>query len=324
MNISIIGTGIFGLALASVCAFNHHQVIMWTENPSLAKHFAQNHDLKPISSFSIPDNINVTSSMEEALQTPDLIILASSAKYIRSTCLEISKYINNNIPICIASKGIENETCLFLSEIVASIIKSKHISIISGPTFADDLLTKAPCALSLSANTKKAREMTYKALNNTYVKLRPNNDLYGTQICGSIKNVIAIASGIIDGLGYPESTRAFLLTESLHDIKELLKKLNCNPKTILSYAGLGDLILTASSPKSRNYSYGILLGQKANPKDIENFLNNNTTEGYYTLLSLKELMQKKKLNMPIINIIFDIAINHQDPKILPEFLITKN
>ena len=324
MKISIIGTGIYGLAIATLCASNNHEVTMWTENPTLAESFAKNHNLKPLSDILIPNNINVTNNLELALNSSNLVILATSAKYFRSTCKNMAPYLNKDIPICIASKGIENNTCSFLSDIVKETLKSKHISIISGPTFAIDILNKTPCALSLAANTKKASLTTTKALKTNYVKLRVNKGLYGTQICGSIKNVIAISSGILDGLGYSESTRAFLLTESLHDIKELLEKLECNPKTILSFAGIGDLILTASSPKSRNYSYGILLGKRASKQELEDYLNNNTTEGYYTLKSIKELTKNRKIKMPIINIIYDIALNNKNPEILPEFLLNKN
>lgn len=324
MKISIIGTGIYSIALALNIADNNHEITMWTENKDLESQFQKHHNLKPITEASIPSNINVTSNILETTSSADLIILGTSAKYLRKVCLDIKKNYNTLTPICIASKGIENNTCSFLSDIVKDILKAKHIAVISGPTFAIDLINKEPSSLSVSSTSKKALKTINNALANSNLKLRNNNDLYGTQICGSIKNVIAIASGILDGLGYSDSPRAFLLTESLHDIKELLEKLECNPKTILSYAGIGDLILTCSSPKSRNYQYGVLLGQKKSPAELQYYLNNNTTEGYYTLLSIKELTKNRKIKMPIINIIYDIALNHQDPNILIEFLINKD
>lgn len=324
MKISIIGTGIYSIALALTISDNSHQITMWSEQEKYVKVFNKTHNFKPIINKKAPNNITITSNIQESLNNTDFILIATSAKYVREVCLKIQKHIDINTPICLASKGIENDTCSFLTDIVKNILKSKNISVISGPTFACDLINKEPCALSLSSTTKKASNMTLKALKTPYLKLRINNDLYGTQICGSIKNVIAIASGILDGLNHPESTIAFLLTESIHDIKELLYALECNPKTILSFAGIGDLILTASSPKSRNYQLGKLLGQKAPLKEIENFLNKNTTEGYYTLLSIKELTKNRKINTPIIDIIYDIAINNKNPEILSEFLINKD
>ena len=324
MKISIIGTGIFGLSLAISMANNDHEIIMWSENKKLVNNFQKNHHLKSIANIDIPQNINVTNSLEEALNNPDLIILATSAKYIRETCTNMKEYYNNKIPIAIASKGIENDTCDYLSDIVKEILKTKHIAIISGPTFATDLMNLEPAALTLASASKKAKVLVNLALHSEHLKLRINNDVYGIQLCSSIKNVVAIAAGILDGLGFNESSRAFLITESIKDIKDLLVKLECNPKTILSYAGIGDLILTANSNKSRNYQFGVLLGKKAPEKEIEAFLNNNTVEGYYTVKSLKELTKNKKIKVPIINIVNDIAIKRRDPKKIIEFLIYKS
>ena len=323
MKVSIIGTGIYGIALALDIAYNNHQIITWTENDNLYKRFQEKHDFKPLTDAFIPDNINVTKDIKEALENTDFIIIATSAKYVRDICMMMKKHYNILTPICIASKGIENDTYSFLSDIVKYELKAKHISVISGPTFAVDLINNDPCALSCAVTSNKAFKFTDLALSNERVKLRENRDLYGTQVCGSIKNVVAIAAGMLDGLGFSESTRAFLITEAMHDIKELLEKLECNPKTIMSFAGIGDLILTCSSPKSRNYRYGLLLGKRKSKEEIEEYLKENTTEGYYTLLSIKGLTKNRKIKMPIINIIYDIAINHKDPDELVDFLINK-
>ena len=321
MKIGIIGTGIYGLALA----FNmpNNKIIMWSENEELVKTYTKKHTLKTIIDKPIPKNINLTNNLAD-IKDCDLIIFATSAKYVRSMCLEMKPYFNKLTPICIASKGLETKTGEFLSDIIKNSLKAKHIAIISGPTFAIDLINHEPSSLSLASTSKKATMIVKQALENNNLKLRTNNDIYGTQICGSIKNVIALAAGILTGLGYNESTRAFLLTEALHDIKELLAKLECNPKTILSFAGIGDLILTCNSVKSRNYRYGVLIGQKSNPQKLAEYLKNNTTEGYDTLLAIKELIKNRHIRIPIINIIYEIVINNKNPDILPEFLINKN
>ena len=323
MNISIIGTGIYGTASALNIAKNNHKITMWSENETLVKDYQITHKL-PFIDKKTPNNINITNNISEALENTDLIIMVPAAKFVRQLCYDMKKHFNILTPVCIASKGIENNTCSFLSDIIKSELKAKHIAVISGPTFAIDMINNEPCALTLATTSKKAIKTIISAFNNEHLKFRINSDLYGTALCGSIKNVIAIASGILEGLGYKESTRAFLITEALHDIKELLYKMECNPKTILSFAGLGDLILTCSSSKSRNYQFGILLGKNTSKKDIDTYLNNNTVEGYYTLLSIKELTKNRKIKMPIINVIYDIAINNKNPEILSEFLINKD
>ena len=223
MNVSIIGTGIYGIAIALNIARNNHNIKMWSENKELIDNFQKNHNFKPLTDTKIPKNIIVTNDIKEAIKDTELIIIATTAKYVRSVC-DAMKPISKNIPICIASKGVENETCSFLSDIVFDILKSKNIGVISGPTFAIDLISEEPCALSLAISSKKTEKTVKKALANPLLKLRINHDLNGTEICGSIKNVIAIAAGILEGLGYHESTRYFLITEAIHDIKELLKK----------------------------------------------------------------------------------------------------
>ena len=159
-------------------------------------------------------------------------------------------------------------------------------------------------------------------MENDMLKLRPSNDIIGVELSGSIKNVIAIAAGILDGMGYQESTRSFLITESLHDIKNLIYGLGGKKKTILSFAGVGDLLLTATSTKSRNYSYGKLIGQ-GKMKEAEEFLNEKTVEGFYTLKSIHTLIRRKKIKMPIINLIYGIIINNKKPNTLVDFLIKK-
>jgi len=185
----------------------------------------------------------------------------STAHFVGSICKEIKKYITKDQVVCIASKGIENNSCEFLSNIAHDILKIKNIAIISGGSFAIDMANNNPVALTIASKSAKARKLVKEAMNNDTLKLRESRDVIGVQICGSIKNVIALAAGMLDGMGYPESTQCFLITESIHDIKALIGALGGKPRTILSYAGVGDLLLTCTSIKSRNYSFGKLIGQ---------------------------------------------------------------
>ena len=180
-----------------------------------------------------------------------------------------------------------------------------------------------PVGLSIASHSKKAIKEIKKILVNDTLKLRETNDLIGVQICGSVKNIIAVAAGMLSGMEYPESTQSFLITESLHDIKALISALGGNPKTILSFAGVGDLLLTCTSTKSRNYSFGQLVGKGATKEEIESHLKVNTVEGYHTLKSIYKLIKKKKIKMPIIDLIYKIVINHEDPQLLVKFLVNK-
>ena len=160
-----------------------------------------------------------------------------------------------------------------------------------------------------------------KAFSNNHFKLYPTTDIIGIEVCGSVKNIIAIASGMIDGLGYPISTQALLITQSLHDIKALIHALGGSKKTILSFAGFGDILLTCTSEKSRNYCFGKLIGKGASKEEIEEYKNKITVEGLYTLKSIHKLIRKKKIKIPTIDIIYDIVFKDKKIDKLIEYLM---
>lgn len=323
MKVAVIGTGAYGLAMALMLHKNN-EVCVWSESEEKIKEIQKTGKIQSIlKDVSIPKDIAFTVSYEEALKNADIIFLMVAAKYIVSVSAAIAPYISAKTPICIGTKGIIEESCNLVTDAVSKHLKTKNIAIISGPSFAIDMARGEPVGLSIASTSKKAIMMSKTALESDSVKLRATSDIIGVQICGSIKNVIAVAAGILSGLGYSESTRSFLITESLHDIKELIKALGGDPKTILSFAGVGDLLLTCTSSKSRNYSFGVVVAQAKNKKEIEMFLQNNTVEGYFTLKAIRKLVRKRKIKIPVIDLIYDIVVNGKDPSLLSTFLIQK-
>ncbi len=323
MKISVIGTGIYSLAIALELAKKKNKIVMWTENSNIEKEFKETKKLVSIKDTVIPNSISVTTDMQKALNDTSLIYIVTASRYVDSVCDIMKSHYSKNIPICIASKGIEESSQELLSNIVEEKLKAKHVAVISGPTFAIDIINDEPVALAIGSNSSKARDLVMETLANEHLKLRPTKDMIGIQLCGSVKNVIAIASGIIAGLGYSDSTRSFLINESLHDIKDIIFHLGGNPKTILSFAGIGDLMLTCSSTKSRNYSFGYCIGSTKDIKQINEYLINNTVEGYYTLDTIYQLLKRKNINIELIDTIYDIVYNNTDPEKLITFLINK-
>lgn len=325
MKIAMIGTGAYGLALALMLSKKDEvSITMWSENPRVVDEFNSTGNLYSVlKDIELPSSIKVTTSYEEAMKDAEMLFITSAAKFVEEICLGIKPFYKTNTPICIASKGIEEHSLMLLSSVVKDILNTNKITTISGPTFAVDLARNEPSALAIAGMDKKALNVVKKTLENDTLKLRESNDLLGIQICGSIKNIIAIASGIVKGLGYTESTQAFLINESIHDIKYLIKCLGGNPKTILSFAGIGDLLLTCTSTKSRNFSFGYVIGSTKDKEKINEFLKNNTVEGYYTLEAMYRLIKKNKIKLPIIDLIYDIVMNDVDASKLAEFLIEK-
>ncbi len=324
MKIALIGTGVYGLAIASALSKKNKNIIMWTEDPQKYDDYKANGSIKSlIPNIEIPKFIKLTMDYEKACKDADIIFITSTAAYVGEICQSIKPYINRKTIICIASKGIEDKSCSFLSDIAYDTLKTKHIAVISGPSFAIDMASNNPIGLSIASHSKKAIRLIKEALENDTLKLRDTNDLIGVQICGSIKNVIAVAAGMLDGMNYPESTQSFLITEALNDIKNLIAALGGNPKTITSFAGVGDLLLTCTSTKSRNFTFGYVIGAGATKEEKIEHLRKNTVEGYYTLKSIYKLIKNKKIKMPIIDLIYKIVMNDEDPKLLVSFLVNK-
>ena len=294
MNIAIIGSGVYALSMAQALSQNtKNKIIIWSESDEAKNNLEKNRKkLTQLGNIHLDDKIKLSTSYEEVLKDAQVVFVMCAAKFVSSVCKDMLPYINNKMHFIIGSKGIEQETCRFIHEVFLNFINTKKLAVISGPSFAIDIARLEPVGLSIATKSKTTLDIALKIYRNTNIKLRSSRDLIGVELCGSIKNVIAVAAGVLDGLGYSESTRSFLITESLHDIKELIKGLGGSKKTILSFAGVGDLLLTSTSVKSRNYSYGILLG-KSQFSEASKYLEDNTVEGYYTLNSIYTLLRRK-------------------------------
>lgn len=323
MKVGILGTGAFGVALGLILNENGNDVSMWTKFSEEANYLDQQRRSPNLKNIIIDQDIKISTNFEKTVTDADLIVIAVPAAFVDDVSQELKPYLKDSQHICIASKGIENDSCLFVYDVFKKYIETDKVGIISGPTFAIDVANKVPVGLSLASTNQDTIKIIKKALQNSHVKLRETSDILGIEICGSIKNVIAIANGMLDGMDLPISTQAMMITESLNDIKELIDALGGDKNTILSFAGFGDLLLTCTSTKSRNFSFGRLLGKDAPEEEINRYMETTTIEGLYTLKSIYQLLENKKVNMPIINLIYDIIYHDKKPEDLLTFLIEK-
>lgn len=321
MKCVVIGSGAFGFAIAVNLLKNGNDVIVWCSSKDKLNEIQSGKEIIP--GIKIPTEMKFTDSIKDAVIDADVIYLMTSAKYIGDVTKKINKYAKKDAIYCIGSKGIEQGSCEFVHEVFKKNSNNSNYAVISGPSFAVDLASGEPIGFSLAASNRRTSKLIIETLSSNSVKLRKSSDMIGVELCGSIKNVIAVAAGIITGLGYNESTRSFLIVESMHDIKWLIKVLGGRKKTILSFAGIGDLLLTCTSVKSRNYSYGILLGKK-DFDGAKKYLETTTVEGYYTLKSIYTLLNRKKIKMPVVDLIYSIVMNNDDPEKLATFLINKD
>ena len=322
MKVSILGSGAYGIALSSILSKNNVQINMWTFSEEECNLLNKNRISEKLINYKIPKEVFVTTNMKECINGSDLIVISVPAFAFENVVVKLSKYINKNVPVLIATKGIQQDTCLFLSDVFHKYINNS-IAVISGPTFATDIVKGVPIGFSLATRSKKTEKIIRMCFENETTKFRKTRDIIGIEICGSIKNVMAIASGMLEGMSVTDSTRALFLTESMNDIKELIKALGGKKKSILSFAGFGDILMTCTSHNSRNFSFGYIIGSGASQDEINNYLNNTTVEGMYTLKSIHKLVRKKKVKMPIINLIHDIVSGKKDKEEMLKFLIKK-
>lgn len=324
MKIGIIGTGVYSTAIALTLASNKdNKIVMWSENEKLVEDYKKTKKLNTIfKDKSIPKNISITNAYEEAIIDAEVVFLMPCVDYLDDVCKEIRKLIKPEIPVCVGSKGIASDSKKLVCDIAKKYLKNK-ISVISGPTFAADIANLEPIGFTLASKDKKSREKFKKVFDFDDVRIDLTDDIIGTSVCGCVKNIYAIGSGIINGLEYNESTKALYLTTVFEELGNILYKYNSTLATQNSLAGFGDLVLTCSTDKSRNFTYGKMIGSKAGKKEIKKFLEENTVEGINTLNAIYPILKRKRVKCPIIQAIYNILNNKENPKKLIEIIIKK-
>lgn len=317
MKILILGAGAYGLALANILS-EKNDVIVYSvikeEIFDLKKSYS-NEKLFP--GIKLSQKIKFTNNIDEACINRELIILAVPTNYINDTLNLFKNKITINIQILIASKGINNITNKFSYDIVKEYTNINNISIISGPSFALDTIKKEHLILTLAGNNIDK----IKNIFPNYIKIETTDDILGVELSGTLKNIFAIACGILDGLNVSESTKASFLTKIIYETKELISDFGGCNNTIFKACAIGDTILTCSSNKSRNFTLGNLIGTHNDKNIITNYLNNTTVEGLDALLSIKTILDQKNIKNELINLIYDIIFNNVEPKEILNYIL---
>lgn len=322
MKICVLGAGAYGLALSKVMLDNNHKVVVWTKVASEKEEIKRLGYCPKLPNYKIPSNLEISTDLEYSLKQSDLVIFAVPAKFASSVASELSKYYNGE-HIIIATKGIEQESCLFISDVISKYVPTDKLGAISGPSFAVDIVNGIPIGLSLGSSNSETISLAKQAFENNYFKFNETNDIIGLEICGAVKNVLAIASGMIVGMNLPISSQAMFITEALNEVKKLIKELGGDPDTILSFAGFGDILLTCTSEKSRNFTFGKMIGEGLSEEELSDFINKTTIEGLYTLKSIAKLISDRKINMPMINTIDDVVEGKKDPQKVIQLLFER-
>lgn len=314
-KIAVIGSGGWGTSLAMLLAENGHKVKIWTKDEDVAEEINHNRtNEKFLKDVIIPENITAIHNTSE-LEPCEILINAIPTQYIRESVEKYKIPLQDKI-IINGSKGIETKSLKRISQLFNEIgnVKRKRYCILTGPSHAEEVSRKIPTTVvAASANTALA-ELTQSLFMTPYFRVYTSKDVLGCELGGSLKNIIAIAAGIIDGIGMGDNTKAALITRGLAEIKRLGVELGSKKMTFSGLSGLGDLIVTANSMHSRNRLVGEMIGKGRKLEDIQAEME-MVAEGVATTKSAYELSKLKEVPMPIVEELFKILFENKDPKV---------
>jgi len=309
-RVGVIGGGAWGTALSILCNRAGSSVTLCTRNANVIQSITERRTNEIyLPSVFIDPNIAVSDQVAEVCRG-DILVMAVPSHTLRSACIAISDLLPVDLPIVLASKGIERGSLMLMSEVVKSILPNNPVAIISGPNFADEVAKGLPTATVISCTDGELWDMLMYAIGGRLFRPYLTTDMIGTQIGGAVKNVIAIACGIAVGKGFGENARAAIVTRGFAEIARLTIAKGGKYETLMGLSGLGDLILTCGSTKSRNMSFGLALGQGKSKEEILGQRGRTATEGYVAAESVSKLARKFGVSMPICDAVYRILYDN--------------
>jgi len=302
LKIGVIGAGSWGTTIAKHLAEKGFDIVLWVKEEDVWKSILQNRENHfYLPNIKLPENIYPTGFLQEALAGKDLIIFSVPSQYVREILKEGSRFIGDDSLIINTAKGIELSTLKLMNQVFEDVLSEnvceRYVSL-SGPSFALEVARRKPTAVSIASKNLAAARVGQKAFSNEYFRAYVTEDVIGVEIGGSLKNVIAIASGIADGLGLGHNSKSALITRGLAEITRLGVKMGASPMTFLGLSGVGDLVLTCTGELSRNREVGLKIGKG---EKLEDILSNMrmVAEGVKTSLAAKELARRFEIDVPI-------------------------
>lgn len=325
-KITVIGAGSWGTALANILADNNHNTFLYSKNPIVVDEVNTAHtNNKYLPGAVLNKKIIGISDLELHLKDSDFVLFVVPSHAMRETANKYNEFINKNAIIIHASKGFEIDSVKSMTQVLKDeldpVFHNKIVTF-SGPSHAEEVIRKMPTAIVSACENQVAAEEVQKLFSNNYIRVYTSLDSIGVELGGSIKNIIAIGAGLIDGLGYGDNTKAALLTRGLAEMSKLGLKLNADPRTFKGLAGVGDLIVTGTSKHSRNWKTGNELSKGKNLDEVLESLG-MVAEGVKTTKAFYKLSKELDVELPITNEIYNILFNGKDPKLAISDLMSR-
>jgi glycerol-3-phosphate dehydrogenase (NAD(P)+) len=326
MRATVIGSGSFGTALANVLATNCTEVRMWAREPELAAAINTRHE-NPTYLPGIPlaQNVSASNSLEEALQGSELVVAATPSHVTREVMKNAAPFLPQGVPIITVAKGIENDTLLTMTEVLEDTLPEvyhPYIAVLSGPSFAKELAQRMPTVVTIASHWDRVAQRCQKAFQTETFRTYTSSDVVGVQYGGALKNVIAIAAGISDGMGLGTNARSALITRGLAEIARIAVSRGANPLTLSGLSGMGDLVLTCTGELSRNRKVGMELGRGRPLAEVLGDMH-QVAEGVKTAKSARDLSVRTGVELPICNQVYAIAYEGKSPRVAVAELMTR-
>ena len=312
-SIGVLGAGTWGVALARMLVNAGHEVTVWSALPAEIDELSRTRRQKNLPDMAIPEKAVFTKQLEEACAQKDLILFAVPSVFVRATARAAAPYLGENRLVADAAKGIEPDTLLTMTEVIRDELRNPAALVaLSGPTHAEEVARDLPTTIVSASEDLKAAEAVQDIFMTPRFRVYTNPDVKGVELCGAVKNLIALAAGISAGLGYGDNTKAALITRGMAEITRLGIAMGCREQTFAGLAGIGDLIVTATSRHSRNNRCGELIGRGVPPEEAVRQVG-MVVEGVNALPAAVALSRKYGVSMPITMAVSDVVRNGRSP-----------
>ena len=324
-NISVLGGGSWGTVLANLASCNKHNVTFWMRDSASVKEINNSkRNSKYLPELNLEGNINATDDIS-LISDSEMIIFCIPSDAFREVSKMASKYIQENAQLITATKGVEKDKFNLMSHVLNEHMRNNPVGILSGPNLAQEIAAKQLSGTVIASEDKALQKNVIDVLGSDSFRVYENDDPYGVEMGGAIKNIYAIACGIADGLSSGENTVGMIMTRGLGEMSRLAVELGANPQTFLGLSGVGDLITTCASPLSRNHKFGKYIGEGLTVESAKKKIG-QTVEGLKTLKVVKTLSDERNINMPIVDSLYKIiykggSLNGSIQNILGEDLI---
>ncbi len=315
MKIAYLGMGAWGFCLASLLAAKGHQLVCWSTKPDLIEQLKSTGEHPLFPGYRAKGDITFTTNMSQSLRNADFIIESVTSAGIRPIFEQVRSLGYPQCPIVLTSKGIEQDTGKILPEVVAEVLNNEfrpQIGFLSGPSFAAEVIKGLPTSVVGTGFSIQVIEKICEIFTTPAFRVYPNTDVLGVCFGGALKNIIAIACGISDGLALGNSSKAALMTRGLHEIRKLAFEVGCKSETLNGLSGMGDLCLTCSSTMSRNFRFGNLLAKGKSAEEAQKEIG-MVVEGAYTVVSALQLSKHYKVELPIAQAVYHIIYQSLKP-----------